>query len=186
MLRFLIAFDLGARKFLAGFCMLALFAMVSFTVYTVYMRYVIQDPPVWGDTLTVLSNIWLVFIALALTVRERQHIALDLIYTRLPLTMGFSIQLMWTAIICLMGGVIAYYGWEVSANQGGKYWEMGYIAWEEGAFVLKENYMPKAYAQMILPLTGTLICIGALVAMIEDIFRFRAGTFVVSGSAGEV
>ena len=48
--------------------------MVGFTVYTVVMRYVFLDPPVWGDLLTVLSNIWLVFIALALTVREKQHI----------------------------------------------------------------------------------------------------------------
>jgi TRAP-type C4-dicarboxylate transport system permease small subunit len=186
MVRFLVAFDLGARKFLAAFCMIALFLMVAFTVYTVFMRYVLQDPPVWGDLMTVLSNIWLVFIALALTVRERQHIALDLIYSRLPLKLGFAVQMMWTMVICAMGGVIAYYGWEVVSNQGGMYWEMWHFAWEEGGIVFKENYMPKAYAQMILPLTGVLICIGALVAMIEDIFSFRAGTFELSASAGEV
>ena len=61
---------------------------------------------------------------------------------------------------------------------------MWYITWENGGFVFKENYMPKRYAQMILPLTGTLICVGAIVAIIEDIGRFRKGTFQVSSGAG--
>ncbi len=53
--------------------------MVVFTVYSVVMRYYFEDPPVWGDLLTVLSNIWLVFMPLALMVRDRNHIALDLV-----------------------------------------------------------------------------------------------------------
>jgi TRAP-type C4-dicarboxylate transport system permease small subunit len=39
-------------------------------------------PPVWGDLLTVLSNIWLMFIALSLTARDNEHIALNLIYEK--------------------------------------------------------------------------------------------------------
>ena len=84
MVKFLVALDLWTRKILTVFCMLMLFMMVAFTVYTVIMRYVFLNPPVWGDLLTVLSNIWFVFIALALTVREKEQIALNLIYTRLP------------------------------------------------------------------------------------------------------
>ena len=34
--------------------------------------------------LTVLSNIWLMFIALSLTARDNEHIALNLIYEKLP------------------------------------------------------------------------------------------------------
>ena len=85
---FLVAIDLWARKLLTAFCVLMLFMMVCFTVYTVVMRYVFENPPVWGDLLTVLSNIWFVFIALALTVREKEHIALNLIYSRLPTRFG--------------------------------------------------------------------------------------------------
>ena len=184
MIRFAVALDLWTRKFLAAFCMLALFAMVVFTLYTVFMRYVMQNPPVWGDLLTVLSNIWLVFIALALTVREKQHIALNLIYGRLPLAVGFGIQLFWTAIICALGGLIAVYGYDVTITQSGKYWEMWHFAWENGELVFKENYMPKSYAQMILPLAGILIFVGALVAMIEDIVHFRKGTFRIAMGSG--
>ena len=140
-----------------------LFMMVCFTVYTVIMRYVFENPPVWGDLLTVLSNIWFVFIALALTVREKEHIALNLIYTRLPTRVGFAIQQLWSAVICALGFVICVYGWEVVSTMSGKYWEMWYFAWEDGGFVFKPNYMPKKYAMMILPVAGILISLGALV-----------------------
>jgi TRAP-type C4-dicarboxylate transport system permease small subunit len=183
-IKFLVAFDNWGRKFLTAFCMLMLLLMVFFTVYTVVMRYVFENPPVWGDLLTVLSNIWLVFIALALTVREKEHIALNLIYSRLPTVWGYAIQQLWTGIICLLGAVICYYGWEAAANMGGKYWEMWYIIWEDGGFVFKPNYMPKRYAMMILPLAGGLIFIGALVAIVEDTVRLKRGTFTVADGSG--
>ena len=49
--------DLLVRKTLTAFCAIFLFLMVVFAVYNVVMRYVFLDPPVWGDLLTVLSNI---------------------------------------------------------------------------------------------------------------------------------
>jgi len=155
--------------------------MVAFTVYTVVMRYVFENPPVWGDLLTVLSNIWLVFIALVLTVREKDHIALNLIYTRLPIAYAYAVQQLWTIVVFLLGIIICYYGWEVVTKMGGKYWEMWHFAWEEGSFVFKPNYMPKKYAVMILPISGAMISIAALIAVIEDTLRFKRGTFEVAG-----
>ena len=184
--KFFVTIDLWARKFLTAFCMLMLFLMVAFTVYTVIMRYVFENPPVWGDLLTVLSNIWLVFIALVLTVREKDHIALNLIYTRLPTSFAYAVQQLWTTVVLLLGIVICYYGWEVVTKMGGKYWEMWHFAWEEGSFVFKPNYMPKKYAVMILPISGAMISIAALLAIIEDAFRFKRGTFEVSGDIPEL
>ena len=185
MIKFLTSLDFWARKLLTAFCVLMLLMMVVFTVYTVVMRYVFGNPPVWGDLLTVLSNIWFVFIALVLTVREKQHIALNLIYSRLPTKVGFAVQQMWTCVICLLGFVIFYYGLEVVAKMGGKYWEMWHFAWEDGWFVFKQNYMPKKYAMWILPIAGAMISISAIIAIIEDSVRLKRGTFAVTGSTGE-
>ena len=182
MTQFLVSLDRGVRKFLTGFCMLMLLLMVVFTVYTVIMRYVFGDPPVWGDLLTVLSNIWLVFIALSLTVREKEHIALNLIYSRLPYAIGFAVQQFWTIIIGALGIVLFVYGMDVVSKMGGKYWEMWHFGFEEGKFVFYPNYMPKSYAVLILPITGTLVFVAAVVAVIEDVVKFRNGTFRVAGS----
>lgn len=127
MIKSIVLFDKWARKFLAAFCMLMMFLMVFFTDYTVVMRYVFENPPVWGDLLTVLSNIWLVFIALVLTVREKEHIALNVIYSRLPIKLGFAIQQFWTLIIFLIGIVICVAGLEVVSKMGGNTGKCGIL-----------------------------------------------------------
>lgn len=169
--------DRAVKKTLTGFCAVLLLAMVAFTVYSVVMRYVFENPPVWGDLLTVLSNIWLVFLALALTVRDRDHIALDLIYAWLPLKVAFVIQQFWSVIIFGLGLVMIIYGLEAVATMGGKYWEMWYFAWEDGGFVFRPNYMPKKYAVAIVPISGFLVSAAAVASVIEDSLRLRAGTF---------
>ncbi len=169
--------DRAIRKVLTAFCAVLLLLMVAFTVYSVVMRYVFENPPVWGDLLTVLSNIWLVFFALALTVRDKDHIALDLVYSWLPLKAAFCIQQFWSLVIFGLGLVMLVYGLEVVATMGGKYWEMWYFAWEDGGFVFKPNYMPKKYAVTIVPISGVLVSLAALASIIEDSFRLKAGRF---------
>lgn len=181
MLSVLRKIDLLVRKTLTAFCAILLFLMVAFAVYNVVMRYVFEDPPVWGDLLTVLSNIWLVFFALALTVRDKDHIALDLIYSWLPVKAAFAVQQFWSLVIFCLGIVIFYYGLQVYATMGGKYWEMWYFAWEDGGFVFKPNYMPKKYAIAILPIAGILTSAAALMTVLEDSIRYAQGTFKLAG-----
>ena len=169
--------DRAVKMTLTAFCAVLLLMMVVFTVYTVVMRYVFENPPVWGDLLTVLSNIWLVFFALALTVRDKDHIALDLIYSWLPLKVTFAIQQFWTLVIFFLGLVMIIWGLEAVNTMGGKYWEMWYFAWEDGGFVFKPNYMPKKYAIAIVPISGLLVSAAAIASILEDTLRLRAGTY---------
>ena len=112
MIKIIAWIDTAVKKTLTAFCATFLLLMVVFAVYNVVMRYVFENPPVWGDLLTVLSNIWLVFIALALTVRDKDHIALDMVYTWLPLKAGFVIHQFWTVVIFCIGIVMIIYGLE--------------------------------------------------------------------------
>ncbi len=169
--------DTAVKKTLTAFCAIFLLLMVVFAVYNVVMRYVFENPPVWGDLLTVLSNIWLVFLALALTVRDKDHIALDSIYTWLPLKASFLIQQFWTAVIFCLGIVMIVYGIEAVSTMGGKYWEMWYFAWENGGFTFKPNYMPKKYAISIVPISGFLVCVAAIASIIEDSYKLKTGTY---------
>lgn len=177
MLNAIVFLDRAVKKILTAFCATLLLMMVVFTVYSVIMRYVFANPPVWGDLLTVLSNIWLVFFALALTVRDKDHIALDLIYSWLPLKAAFAVQQFWSLVICGLGLVMIIYGIEAVETMGGKYWEMWYFAWEDRGFVFKPNYMPKKYAISIVPISGVLVSIAAFASILEDSLRLRAGTY---------
>ncbi len=177
MIRLITLIDSLVKKVLTAFCAIFLGMMVVFAVYNVVMRYVFEDPPVWGDLLTVLSNIWLVFLALALTVRDKDHIALDLIYSWLPLKVNFLVHQFWTLVIFFLGIIMIVYGMEAVATMGGKYWEMWHFAWEEGKFVFKPNYMPKKYAIAIVPISGFLVCVAAVASIIDDTVRLRAGKY---------
>ena len=177
MIKLIIWIDKAVKKVLTAFCAIFLLLMVVFAVYNVVMRYVFENPPVWGDLLTVLSNIWLVFLALALTVRDKDHIALDLIYSWLPVKAVFIIQQFWTVVIFCLGIVMIIYGIESVTTMGGKYWEMWYFAWENGQIVFKPNYMPKKYAIAIVPISGFLVCVAAIASIIEDSFKLSAGTY---------
>lgn len=177
MIKFITWIDMAVKKTLTAFCAIFLLMMVVFAVYNVVMRYVFENPPVWGDLLTVLSNIWLVFLALALTVRDKDHIALDLIYSWLPMKVGFMIHQFWTAVIFCLGIVMIVYGLEAVSTMGGKYWEMWYITWENGQFVFMPNYMPKKYAIAIVPISGFLVCVAAIASIVDDSFKLRAGVY---------
>ena len=87
------------------------------------------------------------------------------------------VQQFWSLVIFVLGIVIVCYGLQVVATMGGKYWEMWYFAWEDGGFVFKPNYMPKKYAMAILPISGVLTSIAALIAVLEDCIRYTKGNF---------
>jgi TRAP-type C4-dicarboxylate transport system permease small subunit len=180
MIKIITWIDKCVKKTLTGFCAGFLFLMVVFAVYNVVMRYVFENPPVWGDLLTVLSNIWLVFIALALTVRDKDHIALDMIYSFFPVKIAFAIQQFWTLVIFCLGIVMIIYGIEAVSSMGGKYWEMWYFAWKDGQLIFVPNYMPKKYAVSIVPISGVLVCIAAIASIIEDSIKLRSGTYTLS------
>lgn len=169
--------DRTVYRILTGLCAVLLLMMVAFTVYTVVMRYVFENPPVWGDLLTVLSNIWLVFLALALTVRDKDHIALDLVYSWLPVKIAFAVQQFWSVVIFGLGIVMIIYGIEAVSTMGGRYWEMWYFTWEDGWFVYQPHYMPKKYAVSIVPISGFLVSIAAIASILEDSIRLKEGSF---------
>ena len=169
MWQFLNDCDRFIHRVLEAVCSLFLALMVGFTLYTVLMRYVFANPPVWGDLLTVLSNIWLMFIALSLTARDNEHIALNLIYEKLPPKLSLYIRQFWKLMIILVGIILIIYGIELVEGMRGKYWEMWHFEFTAQGIEFKENYMPKKYAVMILPLAGFLTAIGAAICLLKKI-----------------
>ena len=109
MMKFLNSIDRFVHRILEAMCSIFLAAMVGFTLYNVTMRYVFNNPPVWGDLLTVLSNIWLMFIALSLTARDNEHVALNLIYEKLPERLSLYIRQFWKIMIMIIGVVSVSY-----------------------------------------------------------------------------
>ena len=80
-------------------------------------------------------------------------------------------------IIFALGLIMIVYGLDAVATMGGKYWEMWYFVWQDGGLVFKPNYMPIKYAIAIVPISGLLVSLAAVAAILEDCLMFRRGTF---------
>ena len=162
--------DRWGRIIIQTFCGVMLLLMIAFTNYTVVMRYVFLNPPFWADTVSLFANIWLVFTAVAISIRARSQIAMTALYDWLPKGWGFGFDLLWSTCTFLFGLFLAYYGWITAVETPGEFWEL--------------NQFPKMYPLMILPLAGVLITLSSLSVVIEDVVRLRKGDISVVGGFG--
>jgi TRAP-type C4-dicarboxylate transport system permease small subunit len=142
-------------------CVLMLAAMVAFTLYTVFMRGVMSDPPFWGDTLTLIANVWLVMLSFALAIRERESIAMQMIYDYVPARVAGLLETLWNLLWVMVGLMMVVYGYQVAERIPGTYWELGNA--------------PKSWLMMILPVSGVLVVLAGLRVLAEDFAALRRG-----------
>jgi TRAP-type C4-dicarboxylate transport system permease small subunit len=155
------ALDFLLGKAITWTCIAMLGAMVAFTLYTVFMRSVMNDPPFWGDTLTLVANVWLVMLAFALSIRERESIAMQMIYDYVSARVAGALETLWNLLFVAVGVMIVIYGYEVAERIPGSYWELGNL--------------PKRWLVMILPVSGALVAVAALRVLAEDFRALRRG-----------
>jgi TRAP-type C4-dicarboxylate transport system permease small subunit len=148
--------DSTVRWAIMGVSCTLLVLMVAFTVYTVIMRYVFKDPPFWGDTVSLFCNIWLVLMAYALAVRDREDIASEGLYVYLTSGMVKFLRFAWQVMTLAFGLFLIWFGLDAALNVPGQFWELGGL--------------PKRVPMMALPLCGTLVTLLAASNIAEDVF----------------
>ncbi|HKQ27810.1 MAG TPA: TRAP transporter small permease subunit [Burkholderiales bacterium] len=153
--------DVLLGKVVTWICVVMLAAMVAFTLYTVFMRAVLNDPPFWGDTLTLIANIWLVMFSFALSIRTRESIAMQMIYDYVPARVAGMLETLWNLLFVALGLMMVIHGYQVAERIPGTYWELGNA--------------PKSWLMMILPISGVLVILAALRVLAEDIRALRRG-----------
>jgi TRAP-type C4-dicarboxylate transport system permease small subunit len=159
---FIQKFDAGTQMGVRVVTGILILLTVVFTAYTVFMRYLIEDPPFWGDTLTLFANIWLVMMALSLSIRNRTQISMTALYEMMPARLSFYLEIIWNSLILAFSLFLVYYGSIASwALRDNRYWEL--------------NDLPKLYPTAVIPVTGLLCALAAIAVIIEDIELLRKG-----------
>mgnify|MGYP002641811780 CR=1 FL=1 len=159
--------DRGIQKVIRFICGVLILSTVVFTAYTVFMRYVMDDAPFWGDTVALFANIWLVMLALALAIRTRNQISMTGIYELGPPQLSFILEIIWNAFICGFGIFLVIYGWEHSVSmEANFYWEL--------------DDLSKFYPTLIVPISGFFIALAAVAVMIEDILHLQRGNATIT------
>jgi len=157
--RWFLVVDRIVRSSITWFTCSLLVLMVAFTIYTVVMRYVFNDPPFWGDTISLFCNIWLVLLAYALAVRDREDIASEAIYEFLKARTVLVMRFAWRAMTFIFGVLLFWFGLDAALNVPGQFWELGGL--------------PKRAPMMVLPLSGLLVALVTTLTLAEDLFGWR-------------
>jgi TRAP-type C4-dicarboxylate transport system permease small subunit len=142
---------------LLAICCLLLFSIVALTAYTVFMRYVMNDAPFWGDTVALFANVWLVMLCLAITVRYEESISMQGLYGALPPIVGVALDVIWNVVTLLFGLFLVWYGLQAAMNVPGMFWELGGL--------------PKRYPMMIMPISGALTSLAAALVLYRRLVR---------------
>ncbi len=142
-------------------CCILLFSIVALTAYTVFMRYVMNEAPFWGDTTALFANIWLVMLCLAITVRYEESISMQGLYAVLPPIVGVALDVFWNVVTLLFGLFLVWYGLQAAMNVPGMFWELGGL--------------PKRYPMLIMPISGALTSLAAALVLCRQ-FIGRKGS----------
>jgi TRAP-type C4-dicarboxylate transport system permease small subunit len=65
-------------------CQAAAVIMTAVVMTQVVLRYVFRSPLVWAEEASVFLMIWISFVGSGLAIRDGAHIAMNLLYERLP------------------------------------------------------------------------------------------------------
>lgn len=76
------------KKFLAAvdqiFFGVSICALVIVAVLCVFFRFILRNPIVWGEEVEMILVVWSVFFGGSIAVREKGHIAVDILYDMFP------------------------------------------------------------------------------------------------------
>lgn len=71
---------------------------VAISIYGVFMRYILNAPTSWVNEIFEMVMVWSIFIGFAIALRHNHHIAVDLLYDKLP----YRIK----KILCMIGNLL--------------------------------------------------------------------------------
>ncbi len=72
------------RALAALICTLLFAAIFVIFLIAIFMRYVMQQPVAWADELNIILLLWVMFIAGALVLRDKEHVAFDIAWNAAP------------------------------------------------------------------------------------------------------
>lgn len=85
-------------------------AMTIIMCVAVFVRYVLNSGLNWSDEVAMMLMVYVGFISIAYGVKHQLHLSVEIFYNMFPAIVQKIITKINTAIICYLGGMMAYYG----------------------------------------------------------------------------
>lgn len=140
---------------LTWFALALLVLMTAITFSNVCCRYLLHFSIAWADETSLILLIWFVFIALAIGVRKKVHIAIDfLVYIFPKKFLDTVAQRVVDVLTFCFGGVLLYFGIELI--------KIGSYS------TLASMNLPSYVEYLFIPVSGLLVLYTALTDFFRD------------------
>lgn len=83
--------------------------MAGVITVDVFLRYVLGDPLLFADDVSVYCMIFITFVGAALTLKMKRHIAVDMLYVNLPRRVQLWLDVVTTFFSCFITWVLTWY-----------------------------------------------------------------------------
>jgi len=123
----------------------------------VVLRYFLNAPTMWIESLLKFIMIAIAFLSAGMVLARRGHMIISLIWTKFPTRVAYALQIIFDIVILAFFLCITYYGVQATLTFPGFLWEFGNL--------------PKRYFFVIIPITATMISIQALHLVLSDILE---------------
>ena len=138
----------GLFKALEWFAMICMVVLTVVVFCDVVLRYIFKQGFSWTQEIATLMLVWFSLIGMAIGVLEKIHISIEMFTSHLPEKVISIIESIDHVLIAVFGGVMLYYG--IVIMQMTK------------SSTLPATKMPSAVLYVILPISGLLILLNAL------------------------
>lgn len=135
--------------FLEWFAMCALIAMTIIVFFDVVLRYFFKHGFSWTQEISTLLFVWFSLIGMAIGVKERIHINIEIFTKKLSAKAIRILEGIDHLLITAFGCAMVYYG--------------GVIMKMTSQSTLPATKLPSAVLYLILPLSGALIVLNAII-----------------------
>lgn len=130
--------------------------------YEVVLRYIFNDPTVWAHETSTMFFAAAVILGGAYTLLRKEHVSMDLIYTKLPVKTKALMDIITFILFAFFCGVFIWFG--------------GKTAWNSLLILERAstNWEPPIYPfKLLLPIGAFLLLLQGLAKLIRDIIILR-------------
>jgi TRAP-type C4-dicarboxylate transport system permease small subunit len=138
----------------------------------VFYRYVWNQPLRWTEEAGRYGLIWLTMLTASVAVRERKHIILEVVVSRLPKKLAICVEIVLSAVIIIIIGIITKHCWIMAFHTA------------TGMYAASLD-IRMVWPYAALPVGFLLIIYHALYVILEDIKRLITKESVEGFSMGE-
>ena len=127
-------------------------AMVIIVAVQVFCRYVLDFSIRWSEEVPLILMVWFGFISMAIGVKKRLHISIELFFSLMPEKMQFIVLKLVDLLVALFGACMVYYGYK--------------LAMFTMSSTLPATKLPTGFLYMVIPVAGVLITYDTLMDLL--------------------